>query len=341
MKKKNLIITLICIVLIIVGIATGIGVRINNKEKPSRELNNGLLNRTKNYKINIEKIGVTTLNEDDIFYSNLNDNYKGYKLILVSFDLKNNTGTNYENLDYKLVTSNDNEYNVATSYVTNDIEYLENYYKINKKIFNDSTENLLGAKTKRGIIGFMIPENEINNDTNFTLIVRSFNLDENEVEKLKFNSSELAKSYTMKELYKLDEIEKAEQTISLAYLSCQNDWMTWLGKMEIAYNYKDNKSFLITFNAIKVFAESAKWNYLWNGMNKKIDGFKLDFKKVKKFYPEISDKIELAKKGTEEMNKLSQTYNNTINSLNKDLMKKMDKDILSFTEISNFFDLRY
>lgn len=104
----------------------------------------------------------------------MKDQYNGYKLLFVSLNIVNNELTNYDNLSYNLTTSNNNSYDKATSYITDDEEFIENYYKINNKIFNDSTNDLLGNQNKRVIIGFMIPESELINDTTFTVEVESF-----------------------------------------------------------------------------------------------------------------------------------------------------------------------
>lgn len=277
MKKKKVYICLgIVIILILVGLY--IWTNINNFNVSKQ-----------NYKINVEKIAITTLHDDDIFYNDLRDNYKGFKLIFVSAEIKNNSQLNYDNLTYKLITSNANKYSYASSYITNNEEFIENYYKINNKIFDDSTNDLLGGKNKRIIVGFMLPESEIMNDTKFQLIIDSFDIQDNEVEKVEFYSSDITKSYTMKELYKEDEIEKAEQAISLAYFSCINDWTDWGIKLEQTYNYKYDDLFNVAFAAINAFADSSNYYYSWNG--RKIDteeGSKINFERAKELYPSIS-----------------------------------------------------
>lgn len=297
--------------------------------------------KQKNYNVNVELISVATLNDDDIFYTKLKGEYKDFKLLFVSLDIKNNVSTNYDNLSYKLITSNNNIYNCASSYITNDEEFLENYYKINNKIFDDETEDLLGNKSKRVIMGFMVPENEITNDTVFTLQVSSFNLNEEDVEKVKFNSNDITKSYAMKELYKEEEVEKAEQTISLAYLSSINDWMGWMVKLEQTYNYQYDDLFNVAFITIKTFADSADYNYGWNGRKIETNGYKLDFDKAKKFYPEIADKIENVKNAIDGVKKLYKDYDKTINSLDKKELQKVDSGIISFNDIKQYFGLTY
>ena len=286
----------------------------------------------KNYKINIEKIAIATPNDDDIFYKNLKEDYNAFKLIFVSAEIKNNTQQNFDNLSYKLTTSNNNEYGRVSSYITNNEEFIENYYKINNKIFNDSTEDLLGDKNKRIIIGFMIPENELINDTKFKLTIDSFDIQYGDI-----------KSDTMKELYKEDEIEKAEQTISLAYFACLYDWQQFMGYFEIAYNYKDEKVFAASFSSIKVFAETSN-NYIsWNG--RKIDnenGNKLNFDKAKEFYPSISEQIEGTKNTVNQILELYPSYNGKINSLDKDRLQQIDSGVVyNILKVKDFFGLSY
>lgn len=297
----------------------------------------------KSYNINVEKVAITTLNDDDIFYDDLKDNYKGFKLIFVSANIKNNTQTNYDNLTYKLITSNNNEYGYASSSITNNKEFIENYYKINNKIFDDSTNDLLGGKNKRVIIAFMVPENEIINDTDFKLVIDSFDIENGDVENLAFNSKEIIKSYTMKELYKEEELEKAEQTMSLAYFSSVNDWKGWMIKLEQTYNAKYDSLFTVAFSAIHVFATLSDDYYIWNGKTMDNEtGSKLDFEKAKEFYPSISEEIEKAKRAIDGIKSLNETYNNTINSLDKNKLQQVDSDVAtSIFKINNFFELRY
>ncbi len=328
-KKKNNKLLLMLILVIIVFTT----ITVTNKDK----------NNKSNYKINVEKIAVATLNDDDIFYDDLRDNYKGFRLLFVSAEIKNNSQTNYDNLSYKLTTSNTNEYNSASSYITKDEEFIENYYKINNKIFNDSTNDLLGGKNKRIIVGFMVPENELINDTKFKLVISSFDINEAEVEKLEFTSNEIIKSYTMKELYKEDEIEKAEQTISLAYFSSIYDWQGWMIKLEQSYNYKYDNLFDVAFSAITVFTDSANYYYSWNG--RKIEnekGSKINFEKIKEFYPSLSQEINITIRALEGIKTLNTTYNKTISSLDKSTLQQVDSDIVnSIIKIKGFFELRY
>ena len=329
-QRKFSIIAIIAVIIIIIFIAIAIFLKGKNSTSQQR-----------NYIVNVELVSVATLNDDDIFYTKLKDQYNGYKLLFVSLNIVNNELTNYDNLSYNLTTSNNNSYDKATSYITDDEEFIENYYKINNKIFNDSTNDLLGNQNKRVIIGFMIPESELINDTTFTVEVESFYLNSQDVQKVQFNSSEIIKSYTMKELYKEDELEKAEQTISLAYLSSINNWLQWMIYLEQAYNYQYNDLFSTAFTAIKTFVDSANYGYGWNGRNVETDGFKLDFDKAKEFYPDIANQIETAKNATIEVNELYQSYNNNINNLDKNKMQKMDSDVLSFNKIKDYFGLTY
>lgn len=335
-KKSKKISKLTIILIISISIIIVItGIFFMNRE----EINN--ISQQKNYNVNVEKIAIATLNDDDIFYTKLKDDYNGFKLIFVSVNIKNNASTNYDNLSYKLITSNNNEYNRASSYVTDDENFIENYNKINNKIFNDSTDDLLGNENKRMIIGFMIPENEIINDTEYTLIIDSFELENGDVERIKFNSNEIIKSYTMKELYKENELERAEQTISLAYLASMNDWLTWTAYLEQAYNYQYDDLFITAFSAIKAFADSADYNYGWNGRKVETDGYRLDFDKAKEIYPNIADEIEDAKNATNAIKELYESYDNTINSLDKKKLTEMDSNIISFYNIDQYFGLRY
>lgn len=300
-------------------------------------------NDTKNYKVNVEKVAIVTLNDDDIFYKKLKEKYKGYKLIFVSATLKNNTQENYTNLSYKLSSSNSNTYTRATSYITEDEEFIENYYKINDKIFDDSTNDLLGGKEKRIIVGFMIPEAEIINDTNFNLIISNFEINYGDAETLRFNTSEIIKSNTMKELYKDEEKERAEQTISLAYSTSINDWLGWMTKFETTYNYKYNDLFNVAFSAINAFAETTNYNYGWNGRSVKTeDGSKLDYEKAKNQYPDISKEIEGMEKTVQEIGTLYKNYNKKINNLNVKKLRQMDSDVISYIcEINKYFGLKY
>ena len=327
-QRKFSIIAIIAVVIIVIFIA----IVLERKNNTSQQ---------RNYIVNVELVSVATLNDDDIFYTKLKDQYNGYKLIFVSLNIINNESTNYENLSYNLTTSTNNSYDEAVSYITDDEAFIENYYKINDKIFNDSTDDLLGNKSKRVIIGFMIPENELINDTTYTLEVESFYLNSQDVQKVQFNSSEIVKSNTMKELYKEEEREKAEQTISLAYFSSLNNWMGFLMTMEQSYNYKYDDLFSASLIAIKGLVDTANYNYGWNGRNIEAEGYKLDFDKAKEFYPEIADKIESFKNATNEVNELYSNFNNTINSLDKDLLMKMDSDIISFLDIKSYFGLTY
>lgn len=332
MKNKKL--KFIVIILVSIGIF-GLGYKFiwKNYENISQ----------KNYKIDIKKIAITTPTDDDIFYKNLKEDYNGFKLIFVSAEVINNTQQNFDNLSYKLITSNNNKYTRASSYVTNNEEFIENYYKINNKIFNDSTEDLLGGKTKRIIVGFMIPENELINDTTFRLNIDSFDIKYEDVMNLEFNSSEIIKSNSMKELYKDDELEKAEQTLSLAYFSSLYNWQNFMAYFEIAYNYNNEKIFTTAFAAIKVFAETSDDYISWNG--RKIEdenGYKLNFDKAKEFYPDIAEQIEGAKNTVNQILELYPSYNGKIKSLDKNKLLQIDSGVVNnIIKIKEFFELRY
>lgn len=332
MKNKKL--KFIVIILVSIGIF-GLGYKFiwKNYENISQ----------KNYKIDIKKIAITTPTDDDIFYKNLKEDYNGFKLIFVSAEVINNTQQNFDNLSYKLTTSNNNKYTRASSYVTNNEEFIENYYKINNKIFNDSTEDLLGGKTKRIIVGFMIPENELINDTTFRLNIDSFDIKYEDVMNLEFNSSEIIKSNSMKELYKDDELEKAEQTLSLAYFSSLYNWQNFMAYFEIAYNYNNEKIFTTAFAAIKVFAETSDDYISWNG--RKIEdenGYKLNFDKAKEFYPDIAEQIEGAKNTVNQILELYPSYNGKIKSLDKNKLLQIDSGVVNnIIKIKEFFELRY
>lgn len=332
MKNKK--IKFIVIILVSIGIF-GLGYKFiwKNYENISQ----------KNYKIDIKKIAITTPTDDDIFYKNLKEDYNGFKLIFVSAEVINNTQQNFDNLSYKLTTSNNNKYTRASSYVTNNEEFIENYYKINNKIFNDSTEDLLGGKTKRIIVGFMIPENELINDTTFRLNIDSFDIKYEDVMNLEFNSSEIIKSNSMKELYKDDELEKAEQTLSLAYFSSLYNWQNFMAYFEIAYNYNNEKIFTTAFAAIKVFAETSDDYISWNG--RKIEdenGYKLNFDKAKEFYPDIAEQIEGAKNTVNQILELYPSYNGKIKSLDKNKLLQIDSGVVNnIIKIKEFFELRY
>lgn len=329
-KKQKKIPIISIIFLIIIVILISIGLEWKNST-----------NQQRNYTVNVDLVSVATLNNDDVFYTKLKEQYNGYKLLFVSLNIINNVSTNYNNLSYNLTTSANNSYDKATSYITNDEDFIGNFYKINSKIFNDSTDDLLGNKNKRVIVGFMIPENELINDTTFTVEIESFYLNSQDVQKVQFNSSEIIKSNTMKELYKVDEIEKAEQTISLSYFSSLNNWMSFLMAMEQSYNYKYDDLFSSSFITIKGLVDTANYNYGWNGRNLETEGYKLNFDKVKEFYPEIADKIESFKNATNEVNELYKNFNNTISSLDKALLMKMDSDIISILDIKSYFGLTY
>lgn len=332
MKNKKL--KFIVIILISIGIF-GLGYKFiwKNYENISQ----------KNYKIDIKKIAITTPADDDIFYKNLKEDYNGFKLIFVSAEVINNTQQNFDNLSYKLTTSNNNKYTRASSYVTNNEEFIENYYKINNKIFSNSTEDLLGGKTKRIIVGFMIPENELINDTTFRLNIDSFDIKYEDVMNLEFNSSEIIKSNSMKELYKDDELEKAEQTLSLAYFSSLYNWQNSMAYFEIAYNYNNEKIFTTAFAAIKVFAETSDDYISWNG--RKIEdenGYKLNFDKAKEFYPDIAEQIEGAKNTVNQILELYPSYNGKIKSLDKNKLLQIDSGVVNnIIKIKEFFELRY
>lgn len=326
--KKNKIIILLILIVVIIFVLMFI-----------RNFSNNIT--TNHFKINVEKLAIVTPESNDIFYENVRDEYKGYKLIFISAELKNNTKENFSNLRYELSSSNNNKYNMASSYITNNEEFINNYYKINEKIFDDSTKDLLGSKNKRIIVGFMIPENELNNDTTFTLSVEPNDIKYGEVQPLEFNTNEIITSNTMKELYKEDELEKAEQTIGLAYFVSLNDWQQWTIFLEQSYNYKDDNLFTVAFTTINVFAESSN-NYIgWNG--RKIDdenGIKLNFDTVKAMYPDISTHIEATKNTVNAIIELYSTYTGTINSLDINKLKQIDLDIVNnIFPINEFFEL--
>lgn len=327
-SKKNLIILFIILALIILIIAY---------QNFTKSVSSNVIN----YNVNVEKIGITTLNDDDIFYKYLKDTYKGYKLIFVSVNFKNNTQTNYSDLSYQLVSSNSNTYSKVRSYVTDKEEFLDNYYKINNKIFDDSTDNILGEKNKRVILGFMVSESELTNNTSFTLITKNFGMSENEIESLKFNSSDIIKSSSMLELYKDDELEKAQQTISLAYSTSINDWLGWMVKLEQTYNYKYEDLFGIAFATIHVYAESTDYSYGWNGRKIDTNGSKLDFEKSKTFYPDISSEIDYMSNAINEIKDLYNNYNKSISSLDKSKLLQMDKDVSHILKIKDYFKLQY
>ena len=327
-SKKNLIILFIILALIILIIAYQNFVK---SVSPT----------VINYNVNVEKVGITTPNDDDIFYKYLNDSYKGCKLIFVSVNFKNNTQNNYSDLSYKLVSSNSNTYSKVRSYVTDKEEILDNYYKINNKIFDDSTDNILGGKNKRVILGFMVSESELTNNTSFTLITKNFGMSENEIESLKFNSNDIIKSSSMLELYKDDELEKAQQTISLAYSTSTNDWLGWTIKLEQAYNYKYEDLFNVAFASINAFADSTDYNYSWNGRKINTKGSKLEFEKAKTFYSDISSEIDYMSNAINEIKDLYNSYNQSISSLDKNKLLQMDKDVSHIWKIKDYFELQY
>ena len=187
----------------------------------------------------------------------------------------------------------------------------------------------------------MVSESELTNNTSFTLITKNFGMSENEIESLKFNSSDIIKSSSMLELYKDDELEKAQQTISLAYSTSINDWLGWMVTLEQTYNYKYEDLFGIAFATIHVYAESTDYSYGWNGRKIDTNGSKLDFEKSKTFYPDISSEIDYMSNAINEIKDLYDNYNKSISSLDKSKLLQMDKDVSHILKIKDYFKLQY
>ena len=326
--KRSLIITIsIVAILFVLCIAIMILSKVNVNNKSN----------TNNRKYDIE----STLNSvvkvgDEYFEKQKKSEYKDYELIFISFSLKNKTGKNFENIEYKLKTNNGNSYsNTSGSYITTDNPYLvEDFLKL---INHESSkeEEILGEQEKTCIIGFLIPKNEIKNENNFELEIGGANT----IQPINFRTVDIKQSDTLKELFKDTEIEEIEQRISLYYLI--EKLVNTNNLQTTAWNSGDVNS-LILYISLNIECLNNKFPISWDGqyLDKNADGYKLNYEKAKQIFPEIKEditRLENSKQGLENANSVLRQYSD-IGRVNYNEFSESSAGIgLSWYNISQYF----
>lgn len=273
MKKKTAIILSILVVLITILILV-LSSMINNEA------------REKAYDVSATIYSIVKVS-DSYFEEQKKNEYKDYDLVFVSFSLKNNTGKNLENINYKLKTSNQNTYsNTSGGYITKDNPYLvENFLKVIGHSYNKE-EKILGKEEKRVIIGFMLPKNELKNGNDFKVEIT----EQANIQALSFKNEDIKNSQTLKELFLDNEIEEIEQKISLYYLA---ENVINLQKLQAdSWNARHVEGVKL-YLTLSTQCFETKFSRTWDGqfVEEGIKGYKINFERAKELLPEIKNNI--------------------------------------------------
>lgn len=262
MKKKILIpIFILLILLVIIGIFYGAYRFIRNKQ----------LNKSYDITFNIHSIIKI---KDDYFDENKDSKDKDYDLVLVTFEMVNNSAKNYSE-SIVLKTSNNNEYGTCSEELVN--EFLSTS--------GHSTDgDILGNQTKRCTIPFWIPKNEMDNDTTFTI---STFMNNTNYKKTSFKNTDIKESNNLKEIFYDDEIDIATQKVAL--YNTAKLVKTLLNNQSFAWNNNDIQTLHLQLNIVITLLE-GKHPINWNSQISD-NGYSIEFNKCKEYFPSLENDI--------------------------------------------------
>lgn len=265
--------------------------------------------KNKEYNIKSNLYSVVKVN-NDYFNNQKEAKYLDYDLIFVSYYIENNTDKNY-NLNLKLHT-NSNVYDISSgAYLTKDNSSLvEDFLKVCGHYY-ERDEEVLCRQSKKCISAFMIPKNEFNDSNSFKILDSSY---DTEFQPIVFNNSNIIDSNNLKELFSDDEIEEAEQRISLYYTAYHT--INALYSQSSAWN-SDNKQSLELYLQVVIGLLEANNPINWNSQIEEI-GYKLNYDKSIELFPNLKSDIETLKDSIEIQRKADNAlkqYNN-ISSIN-------------------------